>query len=216
MAENEGLSGPDDPSARRRAMVERQIRGRGIDDERILAAFESVPRHLFVAPDLQDAAYEDRPLPIGESQTISQPYIVARMADLARIQPDDSVLEIGTGCGYAAAVLGELADRVVSVEIRPRLANDARRRLEDLGYGNVRVLTGDDTVLDRGETFDAIVVAAAPGAIPESLEERLADGGRLVIPVGGRFGQHLWTVDRHGDDLERTRHDPVAFVPLIE
>lgn len=216
MAENEGLSGPGDPSARRRAMVEQQIRGRGIEDERILSAFETVPRHLFVASDLQDAAYEDRPLPIGESQTISQPYIVARMADLARIQPEDSVLEVGTGCGYAAAVLGELADSVVSVEIRPRLANDARRRLEDLGYGNVRVLTGDDTAVDPAETFDAIVVAAAPGEIPERLEARLADGGRMVIPVGSRFGQHLWTVDRHGDDLERTRHDPVAFVPLIE
>lgn len=216
MAENQGLNDPDGPSARRRAMVERQIRARGIDDERILAAFEAVPRHLFVASELQDAAYEDRPLPIGESQTISQPYIVARMADLARIQPDDAVLEIGTGCGYAAAVLGELAERVVSVEIRPRLANDARRRLEDLGYANVRVLTGDDTEVDPAETFDAIVVAAAPGAIPERLEGRLADGGRLVIPVGSRFGQHLWTVDRHGDDLERTRHDPVAFVPLVE
>lgn len=215
MVEQDELSGPNGLAARRRRMVERQIRGRGIGDERILDAFQSVPRHLFVPPGSEDAAYEDRPLPIGEGQTISQPYIVARMAELARIQPDDSVLEIGTGSGYAAAVLSHLGARVVTVEIRPKLANDARRRLEDLGYTSVRVLTGDDSAIDPEETFDAIVVAAAPNSIPKTLEMRLADGGRLVIPVGGRFSQYLWTVDRHGVDLERTRHDAVAFVPLI-
>jgi protein-L-isoaspartate(D-aspartate) O-methyltransferase len=175
----------------------------------------TVPRHEFVPPELAEAAYEDRPLPIGEGQTISQPYIVARMADLADIEAGDQVLEIGAGCGYAAAVLGELAQEVVTVEIRPTLAESARSTLDRLGYSNVKVVTGSIDEVDSEMRFGAVLAAAAASEIPDTLEDRLADGGRLVLPVGSRFAQHLWTVDRQGDELVRRRHEAVAFVPLV-
>lgn len=215
MAPESGLSGDDRFAELRRRMVDRQIEARGIDDPRVLEAMETVPRHAFVRPELAEAAYEDRPLPIGEGQTISQPYIVARMAQLADIDPDDRVLEIGAGCGYAAAVYGELAREVVTVEIRPPLAETARSALDRLGYANVTVLTGDVDEVGGEERFDAVLAAAAAAEIPPSLEQRLADEGRLVLPVGSRFSQHLWTVDRRGDELVRRRHEAVAFVPLV-
>lgn len=205
----------DEFARRRHRMVARQIEGRGIADPRLLRAMRKVPRHRFVDSDLQDAAYEDRPLPIGEGQTISQPYIVARMADLAEIGPEDRVLEIGAGCGYAAAVFAEMAREVVAVEIRSALAEDAGRTLDALQYPNITVVSGTVESLAPDERFDRILTAAAATEIPASFEERLSEGGRLVVPVGSRFSQHLWTVDRQEGELVRRRHEAVAFVPLV-
>lgn len=205
----------DEFAHRRERMVERQIRSRGITQPRLLEAMRKVPRHAFVPERLRDSAYEDHPLPIGEGQTISQPFIVARMADLAGIGPDHRVLEVGAGSGYAAAVYAELGREVVAVEIRGSLAEEARRTLSDLGYSNVTVLTGSVDAVERGKRFDRILAAAAATEIPAALEERLANGGRLVVPVGSRFSQHLWTVERRDDRLARERHEAVAFVPLV-
>ncbi len=199
-------------------MVETDIKGRGVSDAGVLMALERVPRHLFVPGAPPSDAYADRPLPIGGGQTISQPYIVARMAELAAVKPNDRALEVGAGCGYGAAVLAEISDRVVAVEVRPELAASARRRLADLGYENVEVVTGDgvEVAVNRGP-FDVISVPAAASAIPLALEASLAAGGRLVIPVGGRQRQHLWVVTRGQDgEFDRRRLEPVAFVPLVE
>jgi protein-L-isoaspartate(D-aspartate) O-methyltransferase len=197
-------------------MVERQIRRRGIGDPRILEAMETVPRHRFVPARLQSRAYDDGPLPIGDGQTISQPYIVARMAEMAEIHPDDRVLDVGTGSGYAAAVYSRLCRELVSIEIRPELAETARRRLAELGYRNVTVITGGLEAVADEQPFDAILVAAAAPRIPEKLENLLAEGGRLVIPVGSTVSQRLWTVRRRDGKLERERHELVAFVPLVD
>jgi len=197
-------------------MVERQIRRRGIGDPRILEAMETVPRHRFVPARLQSRAYDDGPLPIGDGQTISQPYIVARMAEMAEIHADDRVLDVGTGSGYAAAVYSRLCRELVSIEIRPELAEAARRRLAELGYRNVTVITGGLEAVADEQPFDAILVAAAAPRIPEKLEKLLAEGGRLVIPVGSTFSQRLWTVRRRDGKLERERHELVAFVPLVD
>lgn len=211
MAQEPELS--DDFTVRREHMVERQIRRRGITDPDLLEAMRRVPRHRFVPADFQDSAYDDRPLPIGEGQTISQPFIVARMAELAGIRTDHRVLEVGAGLGYAAAVYAHLAREVVAVEIRSALAERARFNLA--GYANVTVIAGGIEAVPGAEPFDRILAAAAAADIPPALETRLAEGGRLVIPVGTRFSQHLWTVARHGDDLVRNRHEPVSFVPLM-
>lgn len=205
----------DEFSRRRDRMVARQIEGRGITDPRLLEAMRKVPRHLFVEPNLADSAYEDRPLPIGEGQTISQPFIVARMAQLAGIGPGQRVLEVGAGCGYAAAVYGEMASEVVAVEIRTGLAESAQKTLTDLGYTDVRIVAGTVESLPSEDRFDRVLAAAAAPEIPEVFEERLADGGRLVVPVGTRFSQHLWTVDSQDGELIRKRHEAVAFVPLV-
>lgn len=204
-------------------------------DPRILEALRRVPRHVFVPEEQRPFAYENRPLPIGAGQTISQPYIVAIMTELARPGPQDRVLEIGTGCGYQAAVLGELAAEVDSIERVPELAAAAARRLDELGYVNIRVMTGDGTRgWPEGGPYDAILVtAAAQEKVPEALIAQLAPGGRLVIPVvrhprrGGPaafdmrlawFGPEqdlmLFTKNRDGR-LEQTKILPVAFVPLI-
>lgn len=196
-------------------MVDRQIARRGITDRRILTAMGTVPRHRFVPASIRPRAYEDGPLPIGEEQTISQPYIVARMAELADIQPSAQLLEVGTGCGYAAAVFAELAREVVTVEIRPRLADDARRNLAAAGYDGVTVVTGTIADLDPDDEFDSIMVAAAGEEIPSAIEGLLAAGGRLVIPVGDRYVQYLWTIRNEGGRLTRRRHERVAFVPLV-
>ena len=177
---------------------------------------ETVPRHRFVPARLQSRAYDDGPLPIGDGQTISQPYIVARMAEMAEIHPDDRVLDVGTGSGYAAVVYSRLCRELVSIEIRPELAERARRRLAELGYRNVTVITGGLEAVADEQPFDAILVAAAAPRIPEKLEKLLAEGGRLVIPVGSTFSQRLWTVRRRDGKLERERHELVAFVPLVD
>ena len=203
----------DYASARER-MVREQIEARGITDARALAAMRSVPRHEFVPEAVRVAAYEDGPLPIGHQQTISQPYIVALMSELAHLRPDSRVLEVGTGSGYQAAVLAELAHDVYSIEIVAPLAAAAAATLRRLGYARVHVRQGDGY---RGwpETapFDAILVTAAPEELPAPLLEQLAPGGRLVIPVGGE-SQELQVHRRteHGVTVERVA--PVRFVPM--
>jgi protein-L-isoaspartate(D-aspartate) O-methyltransferase len=201
-------------TARREAMVQRQIASRGIRDERVLAALNAVPRHRFVPAVLQDEAYRDSPLPIGHGQTISQPYIVALMTELIRPQPGMRVLEIGTGSGYQAAVLAEIVSEVYTIEIVAPLGQAAAALLSDLGYDNVHTRIGDgfDGWPDEAP-FDAIVVTAAPAEIPRPLLDQLAPGGRLVIPVG-RGSQDLVLVTRTADGLDRKSVIPVRFVPM--
>lgn len=219
----------DGPAARaqdvreeRDRMVREQLAVEGpfraaITDSAVLGAMRAVPRHRFVPSRLRGSAYEDRPLPIGHGQTISQPWIVARMTELARPEPGDTVLEVGTGSGYQAAVLAEVTDHVFTIEIIGELARSARRRLGELGYGNVTVRHGDGY---RGwpehAPFDAIVVTAAPEQIPEPLVEQLARGGRMVIPVGPRGrGQALTVLHREADGtVERRVVSAVRFVPM--
>ena len=188
---------------------------RGIRDERVLAAVAAVPRELFVPEDLRRHAYADRALPIGCGQTISQPFMVATMLEALGLQ-GGRALEIGTGSGYQAAVLAELADDVVTVERVPELADEARRTLERAGYGRVDVRVGDGTLgVQENAPFDGIVVAAAAPAAPESLYEQLAPGGRLVVPVGTQRDQWLEIVERTPEGPVRVRTVPCRFVPLI-
>jgi protein-L-isoaspartate(D-aspartate) O-methyltransferase len=203
-------------AAERERMVASQLVRRGIADERVLAAFRSVPREAFVPADLAASAYDDNPLPIGESQTISQPYVVALMAEEARIAPDARVLEVGAGSGYAAAILGQLAKEVVSIERHASLADSARRALAALGYRNIEVIHGDGSrgVPERAP-YDAILVAAGAPAPPGSLKEQLADGGRLVIPVSVDSHQDLKVITRRGDSFEEKNLGAVRFVPLL-
>ena len=197
-------------------MVERQLRGRGIDDERVLDAMARVPRELFVPPELADRAYEDAALPIGHDQTISQPYIVALMLQLLSLRGDERALDVGTGSGYAAAVLGLLCASVVSVERIPELAERARAALAAAGAGNVVVVVGDGTLGGPGEElYDAVAVAAAAPVVPRPLVDRLALGGRLVVPVGSWDVQALVLVTRRGDGVTRERTVPCRFVPLL-
>ena len=201
----------------REGMVERQIRRRGIADPAVLAALRQVPREAFVPEALQEFAYEDGPLPIGEGQTISQPYIVALMIDAAEIAPGARVLEVGEGSGYAAAVLSRIAGEVFAIERHAPLAEAAQHRLRELGYDNVAVIAGDGSGgLPDKAPFDAILVAAGGDKLPEPLKGQLAIGGRLVIPVGGEGVQSLLCVTRVGED-EWREHDlgAVRFVPLI-
>ena len=206
----------DNQSLERRRMVDSQLRSRDITDQSVLAAMGQVPRHRFVRPVDQPLAYADAPLPIGHRQTISQPYIVALMTQLVEPRPEDTLLEIGTGSGYQAAILAALARRVISVERIPELAAQARSVLSDLGIGNVEIVEGDGT---RGYAAEApyagIVVTAGAPRLPDALRDQLADGGRLVLPVGSRDGQMLERWTRHGGEVQRERIAPVAFVPLI-
>jgi protein-L-isoaspartate(D-aspartate) O-methyltransferase len=197
-------------------MVERQLRRRGITDERVLAAMARVPRHLFVPEHLRHLAYEDGALPIGQGQTISQPYIVATICSLMQLEGDERVLDVGAGSGYQAAVLAELAAEVVTIERVPELAERARQALALAGYDKVEVRVGDGSlgVPDRAP-FDGIAVAAAAPAIPPALYDQLVDGGRLVLPRGGRWGQDLVLVERTPDGpVERTSVS-CRFVPLV-
>ncbi len=205
----------DEAWSERRRMVEEQMRARGISDPRVLEALGRVPRHRFVPDRLRTAAYADRPLPIGNGQTISQPYIVALMTELVRPKPGDRALDVGTGSGYQAAVLAELVDSVHSIEIVPSLAESARQRLAQLGYDNIQVRCGDGY---RGwlehAPFQIIVVAAAPDHIPQPLLDQLAPGGRLVIPVGEHY-QELKLLEKTGDGwIRETNVASVAFVPM--
>jgi protein-L-isoaspartate(D-aspartate) O-methyltransferase len=196
-------------------MVDSQLRGRDITDPRVLEAMGSVPRHLFVSEGYRDEAYDDHPLPIGHEQTISQPYIVALMTQLAQPKPGHRALEVGTGSGYQAAVLSLLCKEVYGIEIVPALAESARDRLAELGYANVTVRSGDGY---RGwpehAPFDVIIVAAAPDHVPQPLIDQLAPGGHLVIPVGG-YAQRLTVIERQADgSIRRSSAGGVLFVPM--
>jgi len=207
-----------DYAALRARMAQTQIAARGVKDRAVLDAMGRIPREAFVGPDEQAHAYEDGPLPIGEGQTISQPYIVALMLEAAELKSYDKVLEVGAGSGYAAAVAGAIADTVYAIERHAPLAEEARKRLADLRIHNVHILTADGTCgLARHAPFDAILVAAGAPAIPDALLTQLAVGGRLVIPVGtGRCEQRLLRVTRRSDGGYDERDlGAVLFVPLI-
>lgn len=210
-------SPPPSDEARQKArdrMVERQLAARDIVDQRVLAAMRKVPRHEFVPASYRDDAYADHPLPIGHSQTISQPYIVALMSQLAVVRPGDKVLEIGTGSGYQAAVLAELGAEVYSIEIVEPLADRAREVLAKLGYDKVHVRAGDGYQgWPEQAPFAAVVITAAPPAIPEPLQAQLAVGGRLVAPVGKGI-QDLVVVTRTGEGFRQREVIPVRFVPM--
>jgi protein-L-isoaspartate(D-aspartate) O-methyltransferase len=197
-------------------MVESQLRARGIRDERVLAAMFRIPRHEFVSEEHRDQVYEDHPIPIGEGQTISQPYIVAIMLEALALDPSDTVLEIGTGSGYQTALLAELVRQVYSVERYASLARAAQATLARLGFNNVEVLVGDGSrgLPDRAP-FDAIVVSAAAPQIPPPLFEQLREGGRMVIPVGPAHAQELQLVRKHEGQPVVTSMEGCRFVPLI-
>jgi len=211
------LNVPDDRFAEaRRAMVEWQIRRRGVRDERVLRAMGSIPRQEFVLPPYINKAYDDEPLPIGRGQTISQPYIVAAMLAAAGFAGTERVLEIGTGCGYQAALLGLLAREVYTVEFLPDLAQSAADRLERLGFTNVHVRCGDGTLgWPDYAPFNAILIAAAAPHIPEPLVEQLAENGRLVAPVGDDFTQELQIVRKREGKLQVEHSMACRFVPLL-
>ena len=198
-------------------MVAGQLRNRGIADERVLRAMGELPREMFVSDWRQDLAYADAALPIEAGQTISQPYVVARMTELLRCKPGDTILEVGTGSGYQAAVLAKLGCQVVTYERQPELARIARGRLEAMGFGDlVEVRLGDGSEGDpAGALYDGIIVTAAAPRIPDRLREQLKDGGRMVIPVGPRDHQDLLVVERRGNEWFERSDGPVVFVPLV-
>jgi len=205
-----------DPSELRGRMVEQQLRGRDVVDERVLAAMERVPRELFVPERLQRRAYEDAALPIGEGQTISQPYMVARIAEALALTGDEHVLDVGTGSGYQAAVLAELADEVDTIERIPALAEQARDNLKAAGYERVQVHVGDGSQgLAARAPFSAIAVAAAAPELPQTLYEQLELRGRLVVPVGRRGVQQLQVIVRSPEGPAVLRSVPCRFVPLL-
>jgi len=200
----------------RSAMVERQIRARGISNSRVLEAMREIPRHIFIPHPYDTSAYEDNPLPIGSSQTISQPYIVAQMTELLDPEPGDNLLEIGSGSGYQTAILAVLSYHVTSIERIPSVADLARKNLAAINIKNVRILVGDGT---RGypvdAPYDGILITAATPDIPQPLIDQLAIGGRLVAPVGGRESQELVSLTRQVRGLVKSSHGGVRFVPLI-
>jgi protein-L-isoaspartate(D-aspartate) O-methyltransferase len=197
-------------------MVEGQLRARGIVDQRVLDAMERVPRELFVPPEARSRAYDDVALPIGYGQTISQPYMVALICEVLALKGDERVLDVGTGSGYQAAVLAELAAEVYTIERIPELAEQARANLEAAGYDRVQVHVGDGTLgLPEYAPYDAIAVAAAAPGLPQALYEQLEPRGRLAIPVGGRWGQRLELVIRSPEGPAVARSVPCRFVPLV-
>jgi protein-L-isoaspartate(D-aspartate) O-methyltransferase len=200
----------------RREMVERQIRQRGIRSPRVLEAMTSVPRHLFVPPQLAANAYRDEPLPIGEAQTISQPFMVAAMAEALSLEGSEKVLEVGAGSGYQAAVLSLLAREVIAVESQPALAATARERLAHLRYPNVQIVEGDGSLgWPSDAPYEAILVTAAAPAVPPPLIEQLSEGGRLVIPVGSAKDQDLLRVTKIGGKVSQQSLFACRFVPLL-
>lgn len=201
---------------RRRVMIEKDIKGRGIKDKRVLNAMAKVPRHLFVDESQKNNAYADRPLPIGEGQTISQPYVVALMTEALKLNPDDRVLEIGTGSGYQAAILAEIAKEVFTIEILKSLADSAAARLKNLGYKNVRVKHGDGYLgWEEFAPFDAIIITAATNHIPPLLIEQLKEGGRLIVPLGSNVLHLTLTLaTKEKGKLNLRQLGPVAFVPM--
>jgi len=205
----------DDASGANDRMIREQVVARGVTDARVIQAFRSVPRDLFVPKHLHAAAFDDGPLPLDCGQTISQPYIVALMTQLLRLRPADSVLEIGAGSGYQTAILARLVRTVYSAELEADLARDVQSRLDLLGITNVVLCVGNGITLFRDRApFDAILSAAAPLHVPEELIDQIGDGGRMVIPVGEADMQYLWLIERVGGSVRRTQLDPVRFVPL--
>ncbi len=200
----------------RKAMVERQIAARGIHDKRVLAAMLEIPRHLFIPPPYDRAAYDDNPLSIGSGQTISQPYIVALMTELLHPKVTDNVLEIGAGSGYQAAILSRLIRRLTTIERIAPVANLARTNLKSIGIDNVVVIEGDGTLgYPDNAPYDGIIITAATPEVPQPLIGQLADGGILVAPVGGRDVQDLITLHKKGRSCIQESHGGVRFVPLI-
>lgn len=203
-----------DERAMREKMVESQIKARGVKDPRVLSAMLKVERHLFVPKELQNSAYADQPLPIGEGQTISQPYIVALMTELLELKGEEKVLEVGTGSGYQAAILAELAKEVYTIEIIESLASSARKLLLELGYKNIKGKAGDGYLgWPEAAPFDAILVTCAPDHIPKPLLEQLKEGGRMVVPVG-TITQELKKIVKRSGKIETTTITPVIFVPM--
>jgi protein-L-isoaspartate(D-aspartate) O-methyltransferase len=198
-------------------MVEYQIERRGIKDPAVIKAMKVVKRHMFVPEKYQNKAYSDRPLPIGHGQTISQPYIVALMTELLNLEEGDKVLEIGTGSGYQAAVLSHITSNVYTIEIVEELANKAKETLQNQGYNNVKVKTGDGYKgWKEYAPFDAIIVTASPSDVPDPLKNQLAEGGRMIIPVGGEIFQELVLLEKENGKLVRKEVSSVRFVPMVD
>jgi len=212
-----GLSASDKYVRKREAMVEHDLKGRGIADRKVLEVMGRIPRELFVDEHLRDNAYADHPLPIGEGQTISQPYVVALMTEALKLRPSDRVLEIGTGSGYQAAVLAEIVKEVYTVEIRKSLADKAEKREKDLGYKNVKVKYGDGYFgWEAYAPFDAIIITASANHIPPPLIRQLKEGGRLIIPLGSTvYYQTLTLATKKKGELDLVQMQPVAFVPMV-
>ena len=205
-----------DFAALRQRIVEHQLKVRGIKDERVLAAMAKVPREEFIPVAARLSAYEDGPLPIGYKQTISQPYVVAFMTEQLRPRPSDRVLEIGSGSGYQAAILAELVADIYTIEIVEPLAKSAEATLQRLGYKNVHIKVGDGYKGWPEEApFDAIIVTCAPEKVPQPLVDQLKDGGRMVIPVGERFAQQLYLLEKKNGQLKESATLPVRFVPML-
>ncbi len=203
-------------SSLRQRMVDSQLRARGISDQRVLDAMTRVPRHEFVPERYRDQAYEDHPLPIGEDQTISQPYIVVVMLQALKLSSTDNVLEIGTGSGYVTALLAQLTAQVTSMERHPALADAAREVLDNMGYKNVRVVAGDGTRgFPEAAPYDAILVSAAAAELPSTLVSQLAEGGRMIIPIGGAEAQQLQYIEKLNGQPQITLRELCRFVPLV-
>lgn len=201
----------------REQMVRKQIKRRGITDERVLAAFRKVKRHLFVPEKHRDLAYSDQPLPIGHDQTISQPYIVAFMTEALDLEESDKVLEVGTGSGYQAAILAEICREVYTIEIIQPLGASARQLLEELNYTNVHVKIGDGYKGWAAHApYDAIIVTCSPTHVPEPLKDQLAEGGRMIIPVGKKYAQELVQLRKKEGELVEESVLPVRFVPMVD
>ena len=199
----------------RERMVEEQIIARGVKDKKVIEVMKKVPRHLFVPEEYRQYSYEDEPLPIGEGQTISQPYIVAYMTEILELKEDDKVLEVGTGSGYQTAILAEIVKEVYTVEIIESLSKRAQKVLKELGYENIYFKIGDGTYgWKEHSPYNAILVTAAPSKIPESLQNQLDEGGRMIIPVGSFF-QELVLVIRQKNKFKKKKLIPVRFVPLV-
>ena len=211
------VTAADPYTEKRQAMVEKDLKGRGIKDKRVLEAMGKIPRHLFVEESLQKQAYADHPLPIAEGQTISQPYVVALMTEALKLKPQDRVLEIGTGSGYQAAVLAEIAKEVFTIEIRKPLAETAQRKLKGLGYNNVKVKYADGYFgWEEYAPFDAIIITASANHIPPSLIKQLKEGGRLILPLGSTlFHQTLTLATKVKGQLNVEQMGSVVFVPMV-
>lgn len=202
--------------AMQRKRLINEIRSQGVKDESVLKALDDVPRHMFVPRNLRDSSYENGPLPIGQGQTISQPYIVAYMTEALKLDRKDKVLEIGTGSGYQSAIISGLVNDVYSIEVLPELSRQARKTFSDVGIDNVHLKVGDGYQGWPEEApFDAIIVTAAPPEIPQALISQLADGGRLIAPVGGSDFQQLVLITRDGDRFSKQNLLPVRFVPMV-